>query len=121
MIVESVGADDFADFVVLLHKRQLELSERIREHDEEARALRAARTEDVADDEHDPEGSTLSLEWARLEAIREAEAGESEAIKHALERIRSGTYGVCEGCGRMIPAGRLTVRPFAAHCVSCAS
>ncbi|MBA8816267.1 RNA polymerase-binding transcription factor DksA [Microbacterium halimionae] len=109
------------DFAALLLSRQRELSARIREHGADAHALRAARGEDVADDEHDPEGSTLSAEWSRLEAIRGAEADEAAAISRALERLSSGLYGICETCGRPIPADRLAVRPFATQCVSCAS
>ena len=32
----------------------------------------------------------------------------------------SGTYGVCEGCGRPIAAERLVARPAARSCIDCA-
>lgn len=72
------------------------------------------------DDEHDPEGVTLSSEWSRLTGIAEAAASELRQVDDAIARLEAGTYGVCAGCGRPIPAARLEVRPFATHCVACA-
>lgn len=72
------------------------------------------------DDEHDPEGVTLSSEWSRLTGLAEAAASELHQVHDALTRVEAGTYGVCANCGRPIPAGRLEARPFAEHCVSCA-
>ncbi len=40
-------------------------------------------------------------------------------IRKALERIDAGTYGVCEMCGKPIPAGRLEALPYATRCVAC--
>ena len=72
------------------------------------------------DDEHDPEGVTLSSEWSRLTGLAEAAASELQQVDDAIARVDAGTYGVCANCGRPIPAGRLEVRPFATHCVACA-
>jgi RNA polymerase-binding transcription factor DksA len=72
------------------------------------------------DDEHDPEGVTLSSEWSRLTGLADAAAAELRQVDEALARLDAGAYGVCAGCGRPIPAGRLEARPFATHCVSCA-
>jgi RNA polymerase-binding transcription factor DksA len=72
------------------------------------------------DDEHDPEGVTLSSEWSRLTGLAEAAASELRQVDEAIARMDAGTYGICANCGRPIPAGRLEVRPFAVHCVSCA-
>ncbi|WP_449407273.1 TraR/DksA family transcriptional regulator [Microbacterium maritypicum] len=72
------------------------------------------------DDEHDPEGVTLSSEWSRLSALAEAAASELRQVDDAISRWDAGTYGVCARCGRPIPEARLEVRPFATHCVACA-
>lgn len=72
------------------------------------------------DDEHDPEGVTLSSEWSRLSGLAEAAASELRQVDEALARLDAGTYGLCAGCGQPIPTGRLEVRPFAMHCVACA-
>ncbi|WP_334149826.1 TraR/DksA family transcriptional regulator [Microbacterium sp.] len=72
------------------------------------------------DDEHDPEGVTLSSEWSRLSGLAEAAASELQQVDDALARMDAGTYGVCARCGTAIPAARLEARPFAEHCVACA-
>lgn len=43
------------------------------------------------------------------------------AIEGASERIREGTYGMCEECGDEIGAGRLKVMPLAQLCLPCRS
>ena len=43
------------------------------------------------------------------------------AIEEALEKIREGTYGVCEDCGDEIGWGRLKAMPLAKLCVTCQS
>jgi DnaK suppressor protein len=43
------------------------------------------------------------------------------AIEGALEKIREGTYGVCEDCGDEIGSGRLEAMPLAKLCVTCQS
>jgi len=43
------------------------------------------------------------------------------AINEALEKLKDGTYGVCEECGEKIGQGRLKVMPLAKYCVSCQS
>jgi RNA polymerase-binding transcription factor DksA len=40
-------------------------------------------------------------------------------IEEALVRIKEGTYGICESCGKPIPKVRLNVLPYAANCVQC--
>ena len=42
-------------------------------------------------------------------------------IEAAIERIDSGTFGLCEECGIHIPRARLNAIPFAHLCVNCAS
>ena len=57
--------------------------------------------------------------WDRETALRVAGA-ESEAVREideALERIKAGTFGVCEGTGKTIPKARLEVFPWARYTV----
>ena len=73
-----------------------------------------------ADDEHDPEGSTIAYERSQLSAlVAQAEAHLVE-IDQASERIAAGDYGVCTVCGTDIPSGRLEARPTTSTCVGCA-
>ncbi|MEG3616372.1 TraR/DksA family transcriptional regulator [Isoptericola haloaureus] len=76
----------------------------------------SVRGENV-DDEHDPEGATLAWERQQAAALLAEAERERDALRAALGRVEAGTYGVCEVCGRAIPAGRLEARPAATRCV----
>jgi len=97
-----------------------EVAERLARLDVDLASLRAARAVDNADDEHDPEGSTLSSDWSQLSGLRAEAQAQLREADEALERVAAGTYGTCLRCGRRIPAARLAVRPAAGTCVSCA-
>lgn len=73
-----------------------------------------------ADDEHDPEGSTIAFERSQVGAlISQAQAHLAE-LDAAEARLAAGTYGVCESCGGQIAPARLEVRPVARECIACA-
>ena len=44
---------------------------------------------------------------------------EIKDIDRALEKIKNGTYGICEQCGQPISLSRLRVRPQAIYCIKC--
>jgi DnaK suppressor protein len=44
-----------------------------------------------------------------------------ERIERALAKLDEGTYGICDRCGKPIPAARLEVAPESVLCVACAS
>jgi len=44
-----------------------------------------------------------------------------EQIDLALERVKDGSYGICEGCECRIPKARLNAIPYASLCVKCAT
>ena len=41
-------------------------------------------------------------------------------IAAALDRIKQGSFGLCEECKGAIPRARLQAVPYARHCVKCA-
>jgi DnaK suppressor protein len=51
--------------------------------------------------------------------LAELESRELAQIQRALDRLRQGTYGVCEGCIRRIPVARLNALPFTTTCIQC--
>ena len=53
-------------------------------------------------------------------SLMASEEGTLEKVEHALDRIRSRTYGTCEDCGGVIAKKRLEAIPFAALCIRCA-
>lgn len=40
-------------------------------------------------------------------------------IEKALEKIKKGSYGKCERCGKKIELARLQVKPQAIYCLKC--
>lgn len=56
---------------------------------------------------------------ARVSAIKNELNAKAVQIKKALKRIKSGKYGFCEDCGKMIDTDRLAVFPEATMCVKC--
>ena len=77
-----------------------------------------ASADSNADDEHDPEGSTIAFERSQVTALIEQAERRLAEIDAARARIDDGTYGRCEVCGETIPDGRLAVRPVARTCVA---
>ena len=51
--------------------------------------------------------------------LREREQKLLKKIDEALERISSGSFGVCEDCGGEIGFKRLKARPVTALCIDC--
>ena len=110
-----------AGFAEVIAVRREELSERLAVVEARLAAIRAERSAATDDDEHDPEGSTLSAEWSRAEGQRADAVRELAELDAALERVHAGSYGVCASCGSAIPDERLRLLPAATLCVACAS
>lgn len=51
--------------------------------------------------------------------LAEVESRELVQIEGALERMREGTYGLCEVCKNKIPLARLNALPYAMNCIDC--
>ena len=83
--------------------------------------MRVARSLTSADDEHDPEGSTVSLDQARDSALLVRTEATLAELVAARERMAAGRFGRCERCGEAIPEARLRARPEARLCVRCAA
>ena len=75
--------------------------------------LRAQTSGDVVDAALDSVQDEISSQLA------EVESRELARIEYALEHMRSGQYGVCEGCGSNIPMARLNALPYATYCINC--
>ncbi len=52
-------------------------------------------------------------------ALDERESAELRLLDAALERIKTGHYGLCLDCGETIPAARLHAAPEAPRCLAC--
>ena len=61
--------------------------------------LRELRKSESADDEHDPEGVSLSSEWSRLEGRKQSRLENLASIDEAAERFQRGEATNCDVCG----------------------
>jgi DnaK suppressor protein len=75
--------------------------------------LRQQNSGDVIDAALDTAQDEISSQLA------EVESRELTSIEVALERMRKGDYGSCEGCGNAIPLARLQALPYANTCIQC--
>ncbi len=75
--------------------------------------LRAQTSGDVIDAALDSVQDEISSQLA------EVESRELARIEYALERMRNGHYGICEGCNTTIPMARLNALPYASFCIKC--
>jgi len=80
-----------------------------------------ASADSNADDEHDPEGSTIAFERSQLKSLIDQAERHLHEIEDAREKVANQRYGRCEACGQPISAQRLDARPEARTCVVCAA
>lgn len=81
----------------------------------------AAASAANADDEHDPEGATIAFERQHVAALLVQARSRLAETEESLQRIADGSYGTCSGCRKPIPPARLTARPTATMCTTCAA
>lgn len=63
-----------------------------------------------------------ALDGAQTEINSQLAAFESREltqIEQAIQQIRDGHYGLCEGCGERISLARLKALPFTTTCIGC--
>ena len=61
------------------------------------------------------------IDRTMLDALGAQNSLRLKQIEAALERIRTGKYGICLSCGKEIPQARLEALPYAFLCVNCAA
>lgn len=79
-----------------------------------------ASRESNADDEHDPEGTTIAYERQQLVALLTQARRTRDDLTRALDDLHHGRYGRCDRCGGQIAPERLEARPNARACIGCA-
>ena len=71
--------------------------------------------------DHIPDRATDSTEREKAFMFASKESQYLHYLNEALERIRSGTFGICRTCGGEIGKARLEAIPFATECIQCKS
>ncbi len=106
------------DALLRLHKtlsgRRDELIKRLSTDLEDlARAKHSSASGDPADAAFDSTGEELSSQLAELESR------ELNQIQRAINLLKKGCYGQCEGCNSKIPVARLNALPYSTLCIKC--
>ena len=70
-------------------------------------------------DNHPADEGSLVFEREKDLGLAEGAREAVRRIDEALDRIKSGTYGTCEVCGRPIDEERLETIPYADRCKDC--
>lgn len=95
---------------VLLHRRDA-LRKALAGDLSSLKELREQSSGDMLDAALDSAQDEISCQLA------EVESRELAQIENALERMRNGTYGICEVTGKPIPLARLQALPYATMCI----
>lgn len=81
--------------------------------DEELQTLEAHQPGSPGEDV--PRESVATL----LSRLSVQEKRELDEVYAAQARLETGTFGICEGCGRAVPLARLRALPAARTCMAC--
>jgi DnaK suppressor protein len=120
MTATTMTPAQLARFEARLRAERADAEERLAEFDDAMAEVRTARSDATADDEHDPEGPTMTQEWSQRTAVLADVRAELADVDRALARIADGSYGFCQRCGKRIAVARLDARPTAVLCIDCA-
>lgn len=70
-------------------------------------------------DQHPADAGTELFEREKNLTVQHTLEQSLQDINDALERMKAGTYGICENCGEPIPEKRLRAMPEARYCIQC--
>lgn len=114
------GPEDLDEIRDGLIDRKRRLAERIERFSEESALDNPMELGQISSlPTHQADLGTDAMEQEKTLGMAERSAEEIKEIDEALERIKTGTYGICELCGQRIGAERLRVLPSAPYCRGC--
>jgi DnaK suppressor protein len=77
------------------------------------RRTSADEVSDIADE------GVRNAEVEQEDTLLQEQRRHLDQLANALARVAAGTYGICDDCGRPIPAQRLRILPSATRCIAC--
>lgn len=104
------------DALLSLHKRLIAQRDDLRKklgHDVQIGRTDGSGTSDLGDLASEDTEQEINSQLAAFESR------ELARVEKAIEAIREGRYGKCEGCGKSIPITRLRALPYTSTCVEC--
>lgn len=116
----GMGKAELADFKTLLLHRKRVIQGDVKTLEDEG----CKKGTDAAGDlstlpMHLADLGTDSFEQDVTLGLMENESDELNEIEEALDRIKDGSFGLCESCKKKIPKERLKAIPYARLCVGC--
>jgi len=100
-------------FRELLEKRKKEILEEAFKKEKNLEELQDYSSADWLD------RATVDKSRDLLMLLENEDQRELLEVEEALQRIREGTYGICESCGKEIGESRLQAIPLTRLCLSC--
>lgn len=67
------------------------------------------------------DGTSMAVERYANVSVHERFLAVLADVRRAEAKLEEGTYGTCDRCGAAIGEARLTARPSAVYCVTCAA
>ena len=95
------------------------LTERLNELLAEANKTVSGMTDQVENFPDPTDRASLESDRNFTLRIRDRERRLISKIKDALDRLESGSFGICESCGEEISDKRLKARPVTTLCIDC--
>ena len=119
----TLSKEDIEYFRQLLLEKRVEIVGNVSEIEDEA--LKKSRLDAAGDLSSMPiHMADIGTDNYQQELALELMNGERKLLKEideALNRIEEGSYGICQGTGKLIAKARLEANPWAKYCVKYAS
>lgn len=114
----GISANTLKKLEKLLLKEKERLIEQKHDLEEEAKELVADReVGDTQFDEESGEGDNYTIEREKTLFLSANAEATIKLIDEALDRMKKGEYGLCQGTGKKIPIARLQAVPWAEYTV----
>lgn len=112
------GKKELAEIKKLLQKEREELEKQFAEIEQSSFGTNQSELSgEVSFDEEYADSGTFTFERERDLSLSNNIRDLIDKIDRALARIESGTYGLCERCGRPIEKARIKALPYASLCI----
>lgn len=115
----SRGAGRVEEFTQLLLEERKRLRQELSEMEEHQVKTEEKPVADAASEDDLVDVATEAFEREKELALESSIQGILEMVEEALQRVRNGTYGICNGCGKPIDGNRLRAIPYARLCIKC--
>ena len=105
--------NEIQNFKNILEERKKAILENLQSNSNEIEALHNSVPSDSVD--FSTIETSSQIDFAISINLKE----ELTEIEYSLEKIKNGTYGICESCDDEIDFQRLKIKPHARYCITC--